>query len=318
MQIGICYENNTQGNFVFCPFSEMIAALHVACNPVHHLNRSVWADRLPEHIGRTLTEEIRSLSSLTNEWLVIADFEENPLVREQDIPSTLDYLDNLSPARWNALFRSYDKKVTVIQRKKILEVLRRFYEIYFRKQISLLQPLILRVLAQDLEKCRSIGLYAYLDTIHERLKIEDSEVHFIKNRVYQFKKSELKQIFISASTFYSPHLMLGYESKECLYVYRSILVEGRAEHVPTDLMTVLKAVGDENRLRIMRTVSKCPVCTQSLAAELNMSEAGISKHLKLLLKAGIVQKSRSGKFVQYSLCPDAIDYIPYQICEYLI
>ncbi len=318
MQIGICYENNTQGIFVFCPFSEMVAALHVACNPVHHLNRSVWAGHLPEQIGKALTEEICSLSPLTNEWLIIADFEQDSLVREQDIPSSLKHLEALSPARWNALFRSYGKKVTVTQRKKILDALRRFYDAYFCKEIALLQPLILRILTQDLAKCRSMGLFSYLDTLHERLQVEDSEVRFIKNKVYQFKKTELKQIFISASTFYSPHLMLGYDRVNCLYVYRSILVEGRAEHVPTDLMAVLKAVGDENRLKIMRAISKCPACTQSLAAELNMSEAGISKHLKLLLKAEIVQKSRNGKYVQYSLCPGAIDFIPYQICEYLI
>jgi len=91
VQIGICYENNTQGIFVFCPFSEMVAALHVACNPVHHLNRSVWASHLPEQIGEALTEKIRSLSPLTNEWLIIADFEQDSLVREQDIPSSLKH-----------------------------------------------------------------------------------------------------------------------------------------------------------------------------------------------------------------------------------
>ncbi len=317
MQIGICYEDKIQGIFSFCPFCEMAAALHVAANPVHHFNRSVWAENLSARIGTGLLKEIRSLSDLTNEWLVIADFEQDTAVREQDIPNTLLYLEGLSPARWNALFQSYGKKITVSQRKRILAALRSFYELFFCKEIALLQPLIIRILTQDLEKCRGMGLFPYLNTLHERLHAQESEIQFVKSKVHVFKKSEIRQIYISASTFYSPHLMLG-EAPGTLYVYRAVLVENRAQQVPSDLMAILKAVGDENRVRIIRAVSNRPACTQSLAAELGMSEAGVSKHLKLLTEAGIVEKSRSGKYVQYSLCPDAIDSIPYRMCEYLI
>jgi DNA-binding transcriptional ArsR family regulator len=63
---------------------------------------------------------------------------------------------------------------------------------------------------------------------------------------------------------------------------------------------------------------KEPATTQSLAVNLKMTEAGISKHLKVLSNASLVNKIRQGNYMLYSINKDAIDFIPYKLYEYIM
>lgn len=65
-------------------------------------------------------------------------------------------------------------------------------------------------------------------------------------------------------------------------------------------------------------MKKEPATTQSLAISLKLTEAGISKHLKILSNAKLVNKIRKGNYVLYSINKDAIDFIPYKLYEYIM
>ncbi len=68
----------------------------------------------------------------------------------------------------------------------------------------------------------------------------------------------------------------------------------------------LRALGDETRLQITRLVAEEPRSTKELAALLNLSESAVSRHLKTLATAGVVDSERDGYFVLYRLVPDRI------------
>ena len=68
----------------------------------------------------------------------------------------------------------------------------------------------------------------------------------------------------------------------------------------------LRALGDETRLQIARLVAEEPRSTKELATLLNLSESGVSRHLKILATAGVVDSRRDGYFVLYQLVPDRI------------
>lgn len=92
---------------------------------------------------------------------------------------------------------------------------------------------------------------------------------------------------------------------------------GLAEEVPLDLYKTMRALGDETRLRILRSISIKDSSTQSLAYELNLTEACISKHLKILHDAGILYKQRKGNYIYYVLNRTVLDRIPLSIYQYL-
>lgn len=68
----------------------------------------------------------------------------------------------------------------------------------------------------------------------------------------------------------------------------------------------LRALGDETRLQITRLVAEEPRSTKELAALLSLSESAVSRHLKTLAGAGVVDSERDGYFVLYRLVPERI------------
>jgi len=62
-----------------------------------------------------------------------------------------------------------------------------------------------------------------------------------------------------------------------------------------------KALGDETRLKIIQMLSGHEMCVCEIIDKLDMSQPAISHHLKILRQAGLVNDSREGKWIYYSL-----------------
>lgn len=67
------------------------------------------------------------------------------------------------------------------------------------------------------------------------------------------------------------------------------------------LETVLKALSDTNRLRIVKLLEQKRMCVCELAAVLAISQPAVSKHLKKLQNAGLVQSEQDGFWTNYLL-----------------
>jgi DNA-binding transcriptional ArsR family regulator len=74
-----------------------------------------------------------------------------------------------------------------------------------------------------------------------------------------------------------------------------------------DLLRLLRALGEPTRLRALKLIAERPRSTQELAPLVGISEAGLSKHLRQLADAGLVEARREGYYVLYSLVPERIE-----------
>jgi DNA-binding transcriptional ArsR family regulator len=126
----------------------------------------------------------------------------------------------------------------------------------------------------------------------------------------------LKLIRIRISSFINPHLLIDF-TKNSIQVTRMVRLEKREDIVPNDLTKLLKAISDETRLKILRQLYRGRESTSSLAASLELTEACISKHLKLLYDAELLERKREGNYIYYSLDNLMLDRIPLVIYEYL-
>jgi len=63
----------------------------------------------------------------------------------------------------------------------------------------------------------------------------------------------------------------------------------------------LKLLGDETRLRILRLLTREPLNVSELTAILGLAQSGISRHLGLLKKAGLVEERREGVWSYYQI-----------------
>ena len=67
--------------------------------------------------------------------------------------------------------------------------------------------------------------------------------------------------------------------------------------------TVLKALGDETRLRILESLLTGEKCVTDLVQGLKCSQPHASHHLRILRDAGLVEGHRDGKQVCYRVTP---------------
>ncbi|MEI6126256.1 MAG: metalloregulator ArsR/SmtB family transcription factor [Pseudomonadota bacterium] len=84
-----------------------------------------------------------------------------------------------------------------------------------------------------------------------------------------------------------------------------------------DLLKVLKAAGDKNRLRILKMLQHKDMCVCELSAALGITQPSVSKHLSLLKEAGLVSDKREGPWIDYRLCQEKINHYAPVILEQL-
>jgi ArsR family transcriptional regulator len=68
---------------------------------------------------------------------------------------------------------------------------------------------------------------------------------------------------------------------------------------------LLRLLGDETRLRLLRLLHHEPLNVSELTAILGVAQSGVSRHLGLLKDAGLVVERRGGTFTWYQLSADA-------------
>ena len=62
-----------------------------------------------------------------------------------------------------------------------------------------------------------------------------------------------------------------------------------------------KALGDENRIRILRMLCQGERCACDLLEEMEISQPTLSHHMRILCDAGIIRGRKDGKWMNYSL-----------------
>ncbi len=78
-----------------------------------------------------------------------------------------------------------------------------------------------------------------------------------------------------------------------------------------ELLNVLKATADQNRLRILKMLQQKQMCVCELAAVLGIAQPSVSRHMALLKNAGLVSDTREGQWIIYTICDEKInEYAP--------
>jgi ArsR family transcriptional regulator len=64
---------------------------------------------------------------------------------------------------------------------------------------------------------------------------------------------------------------------------------------------IFKALGDRNRLRILKMLEARPLCVCEITAVLGIAQSSVSRHLGILRDAGLVDDKKDGQWMIYSL-----------------
>lgn len=70
---------------------------------------------------------------------------------------------------------------------------------------------------------------------------------------------------------------------------------------------LLKALADPVRLDVVQALAHGERCVCELTEQLNLAQSRLSFHLKVLREAGLIAAREQGRWVYYSLRPEAIE-----------
>jgi len=71
-----------------------------------------------------------------------------------------------------------------------------------------------------------------------------------------------------------------------------------------DCIAALKALGEETRLRILRLLFKDALNVNEIAERLGVSQYNVSKHLRIMREAGLLEVEKQGQQRLYSVVDD--------------
>jgi ArsR family transcriptional regulator len=74
-----------------------------------------------------------------------------------------------------------------------------------------------------------------------------------------------------------------------------------------ELVRILKALSDPQRIRILKMLEIRPLCVCEITDVLGLAQSTVSKHLAILRDVGLVMDEKDGKWVTYSLNTHARD-----------
>lgn len=66
-----------------------------------------------------------------------------------------------------------------------------------------------------------------------------------------------------------------------------------------DFLKVTKALSDQNRVKILKMLQQKKMCVCEIQAALDIAQPTVSKHLKVLQDAGLVDYQKDGLWVNY-------------------
>jgi DNA-binding transcriptional ArsR family regulator len=191
------------------------------------------------------------------------------------------------------------------------EVVAAYWRAAFAQEWRRVEPLLHDSVEEDRRLVARSGVWPLLARLPGGCRVapEDHELRCVCAVDYAAELSPDEALVLTPSTFIWPHVALNADPRWpnwITYPAARAVREAVPELPPSDLVGVLRALGDETRLRVLKAIAASPRTTQELAPLVGLTMTGLSKSLLRLADAGLVEGRREGKFVVYSLARERI------------
>ena len=213
-----------------------------------------------------------------------------------------------------------DDPVALLER--FLRLLERYWEDAFAREWERIEPDLAASVGDAGRRIEQDGLYALLQGLWPEVRCDPDEGRFWLERPHdhEVQIGPDDRLVLAPSTYVWPHVRVNCDAPWPLglvFPASSIVREAQPRIPPVQLVGVLRALGDDTRLRVLRLIAERPRSTQELAPLVGVSEAGLSKQLRVLAEAGLLERRREGYYVLYRLVPDRVAAVAPSLAGFL-
>ncbi|MGA7732870.1 MAG: metalloregulator ArsR/SmtB family transcription factor [Chloroflexia bacterium] len=196
-------------------------------------------------------------------------------------------------------------------RTRLLRLLRTYWQNVYRHQLPSLKP---RWEESVRERTQSLGPDR-LTAVQER---------FLANRALPREFPEgypLEKVMLVPSLFLKVSSMIMYGYGQMLVIYDALTSDEHRSamaHVQRRIVAVARALEDPTRMTILRAIAKDKEYYGSrLAAKCGITPSSISRHMRVLRDAGLINEVNQDNRVMYELRRDTIEKFCEDLHEYL-
>jgi len=194
---------------------------------------------------------------------------------------------------------------------RFVELLAGYWDAGFAEEWLELEPRLADTVGDAGRRIAGDGVYAYLAGLSPQLLIDASRRELRRDLPHEHTVDvrPSAELVLVPSAFVWPHVRVNCDPPwppAIVYPAPFALAGGKSKLPSEDVVHVLRALADPTRLRALKLIASGERSTQELAPLIGISEAGLSKHLRLLARAGFVRARREGYYVLYSVDLDRV------------
>jgi DNA-binding transcriptional ArsR family regulator len=309
--------------FTYSPTLEAVLSLHVLVEPKHHPLQHGWV-RAMRRLSPALKREIDALSFAYRAYFPEFFFplpsgslqgfdEEIERIRQVDVALLQrEYaIPFVGDGPLDAAPRSVLDDPAALH-GRVLALLEEYWEQAFAAEWDRIEPELAASVDSAGRQIAAGGVYGLLRGLFPEVRSDPVEGRFWLERDHEHEVTvgPGETLVLAPSAYVWPHVRVSCDDPwpfGLVFPARSIMREARPRIPPAQLVGVLRALADDTRLRALRLIAERPRSTQELAPLVGITEAALSKHLRALADAGLLERRREGYYVLYRLVEDQLD-----------
>lgn len=204
-------------------------------------------------------------------------------------------------------------------RSRFLDFLAVYWDEAFAHEWERLEPLLDAEIEGEQEAVERDGLYPLVERQPELLLDRTAGVvERPSPHEHEVEVTPARPLILVPSAFVWPHVRVSCDEPWPLaIVYCAAFASAEWVPAPPELVRAFRALGDATRLRALRLIAERPRSTEELATLVGMSESGLSKHLRVLVDAGLLAQRRRGYYVLHALDRQTLASLPRELSDFI-